>query len=58
MRSQTPLALGDCVDPAKFVLEAISKEFLVDNRVEKSDRGSAMESGCKGKNRRDGVGRR
>ncbi|KAM2696213.1 hypothetical protein EV1_040624 [Malus domestica] len=39
LRSQMPLALGDCVDPGKFMLEAISEEFMVDKRMERSDRG-------------------
>ncbi|KAM1553591.1 hypothetical protein ACFX1Z_006452 [Malus domestica] len=42
LRSQMPVALGDCVDPAKFVLEAISKVFPVDNRLERSDRGNDL----------------
>ncbi|XP_073005253.1 FRIGIDA-like protein 4a [Typha latifolia] len=36
LRSEIPLALADCIDPAKFVLEAISKVFPVDKRAVKS----------------------
>ncbi|XP_076952528.1 FRIGIDA-like protein 4a [Bidens hawaiensis] len=32
MRAQIPLALAECVDPAMFVLEAISEVFPVDKR--------------------------
>ncbi|KAM1086946.1 hypothetical protein ACFX2H_012473 [Malus domestica] len=46
LRSQMPLALGDCVDPAKFVLEAISEVFPVDKRVERSDRGNDLGWAC------------
>ncbi|KAE9589028.1 hypothetical protein Lal_00000353 [Lupinus albus] len=35
LRSQIPKALSQCVDPPKFVLEAISEVFPVDKRVEK-----------------------
>ncbi|KAI4345637.1 hypothetical protein L6164_012738 [Bauhinia variegata] len=38
LRSQMPLALADCVDPAKLVLEAISEVFPVDKRGEKSEK--------------------
>ncbi|KAI4317830.1 hypothetical protein L6164_025666 [Bauhinia variegata] len=38
LRAQMPLALADCVDPAKFVLEAISEVFPVDKRREKSEK--------------------
>lgn len=34
MRVQIPLALSECVDPARFVLEAISEVFPVDKRSE------------------------
>lgn len=37
MRSLIPVALAECVDPAKFVLEAISEVFPVDKRREKSN---------------------
>uniref|UniRef100_A0A1J3FR35 FRIGIDA-like protein n=1 Tax=Noccaea caerulescens TaxID=107243 RepID=A0A1J3FR35_NOCCA len=33
LRSQIPAALGDCVDPAMLVLEAISEVFPVDKRA-------------------------
>ncbi|GAV84856.1 Frigida domain-containing protein [Cephalotus follicularis] len=32
LRASIPLALGECVDPARFVLEAISEVFPVDKR--------------------------
>lgn len=32
MRAQIPLALAECADPARFVLEAISEVFPVDKR--------------------------
>lgn len=35
LRSEMPVALSECVDPAKFVLEAISEVFPVDKRGEK-----------------------
>ncbi|KAJ8747464.1 hypothetical protein K2173_008761 [Erythroxylum novogranatense] len=35
LRKQIPLALVECVDPAKFVLESISEVFPVDKRDEK-----------------------
>lgn len=38
LRAQIPVALNECVDPPKFVLEAISEVFPVDRRVEKSER--------------------
>ena len=38
LRAQMPLALAACVDPAKFVLEAISEVFPVDKRSEKSEK--------------------
>ncbi|TXG72058.1 hypothetical protein EZV62_000637 [Acer yangbiense] len=37
MRSLIPVALSECVDPAKFVLEAISEVFPVDKRREKNN---------------------
>ena len=37
MRAQMAVALADCVDPARFVLEAISEVFPVDKRAEKSE---------------------
>ncbi|KAJ7980042.1 FRIGIDA-like protein [Quillaja saponaria] len=40
LRAQMPLALAECVDPSKFVLEAISVVFPVDRRTEKSERGN------------------
>ncbi|KAL6971549.1 FRIGIDA-like protein 4a [Sarracenia purpurea var. burkii] len=38
MRAQMAVALADCVDPARFVLEAISEVFPVYKRAEKSER--------------------
>ncbi|KAK7343594.1 hypothetical protein VNO77_12453 [Canavalia gladiata] len=35
LRAEMPVALAECVDPAKFVLEAISEVFPVDKRGEK-----------------------
>ncbi|KAL5541564.1 hypothetical protein UlMin_009274 [Ulmus minor] len=46
LRAQMPLALAECVDPAKFVLEAISEVFPVDKRAEKSDRGNDLGWAC------------
>lgn len=37
LRNQLPVALAECVDPAKFVMEAISEVFPVDKRKEKSN---------------------
>jgi len=36
LRAEVPVALAECVDPAKFVLEAISEVFPVDKRGEKA----------------------
>ncbi|KAG1348251.1 FRIGIDA-like protein 4a [Cocos nucifera] len=33
LRSELPLALADCIDPAKFVMDAISKVFPIDRRA-------------------------
>ncbi|XP_019057555.1 PREDICTED: FRIGIDA-like protein 4a [Tarenaya hassleriana] len=46
LRAQIPAALVECVDPAKFVLEAISEVFPVDKRAGKSG-GDGDESGEK-----------
>ncbi|KAG9451993.1 hypothetical protein H6P81_004897 [Aristolochia fimbriata] len=46
IRPQVPDALGDCVDPAKFVLQAISEVFPVDKRPEKGDRGNDCGWAC------------
>ncbi|KAF8392414.1 hypothetical protein HHK36_022756 [Tetracentron sinense] len=46
LRAQIPLALADCVDPAKFVLEAILEVFPVDKRIEKSDRSNDLGWAC------------
>lgn len=35
LRAEMPAALSECVDPARFVLEAMSKVFPVDKRGEK-----------------------
>nr|GMD87117.1 FRIGIDA-like protein 4A [Ipomoea batatas] len=37
LRSEIPKALGECVDPAKLVLEAISEVFPKDRRGDKSN---------------------
>ncbi|XP_042468922.1 FRIGIDA-like protein 4a isoform X1 [Zingiber officinale] len=36
LRPELPLSLADCIDPAKFVLDAISVVFPLDNRTVKS----------------------
>ncbi|XP_039118259.1 FRIGIDA-like protein 4a [Dioscorea cayenensis subsp. rotundata] len=36
LRSEVPVALADCIDPAKFVIDAISMVFPVDRRVVKT----------------------
>ncbi|PIA44917.1 hypothetical protein AQUCO_01700471v1 [Aquilegia coerulea] len=46
LRVQIPLALTDCIDPAKFVLEAISEVFPVDKRDEKSERSNDLGWAC------------
>ncbi|XP_059649612.1 FRIGIDA-like protein 4a [Cornus florida] len=46
MRAQMPMSLADCVDPARFVLEAISEVFPVDKRVEKSERVNDLGWAC------------
>ncbi|XP_047333734.1 FRIGIDA-like protein 4b [Impatiens glandulifera] len=46
MRAQMPSALSLCVDPARFVLEAISKVFPVDKRTEKNDRWNDLGWAC------------
>ncbi|KAK2980596.1 hypothetical protein RJ640_011404 [Escallonia rubra] len=46
MRSQMPVALGDCVDPAKFVLQAMSEVFPVDKREDKSERVNDLGWAC------------
>ncbi|XP_062145303.1 FRIGIDA-like protein 4b [Alnus glutinosa] len=46
LRAQMPLALAECVDPPRFVLESISEVFLVDKRVEKSDRVNDLGWAC------------
>lgn len=46
LRAQMPLALAECVDPPRFVLESISEVFPVDKRVEKSDRGNDLGWAC------------
>ncbi|GMH08433.1 hypothetical protein Nepgr_010273 [Nepenthes gracilis] len=38
LRAKIPIALGDCVDPPRFVLESISEVFPVDKRADKSER--------------------
>ncbi|GAB4851087.1 FRIGIDA-like protein 4a [Ancistrocladus abbreviatus] len=46
LRAKIPLALADCVDPPRFVLEAISEVFPVDKRVEKSERVNDLGWAC------------
>lgn len=46
LRSQIPLALAECVDPARFVLEAISEVFPVDKRGERSEKGNDLGWAC------------
>ncbi|KAK3042149.1 hypothetical protein RJ639_001269 [Escallonia herrerae] len=46
MRSQMPVALGDSVDPAKFVLQAMSEVFPVDKREDKSERVNDLGWAC------------
>lgn len=46
LRTQTPKALAECVDPAKFVLEAISEVFPVDKRDDKSERSNDLGWAC------------
>ncbi|XP_010525189.1 PREDICTED: FRIGIDA-like protein 4a [Tarenaya hassleriana] len=43
LRAQIPAALVECVDPSKFVLEAISEVFPVDKRAGKSSGDEASE---------------
>ncbi|KAJ9154301.1 hypothetical protein P3X46_027653 [Hevea brasiliensis] len=46
LRSQIPLALAECVDPARFVLEAISEVFPVDKRGERTEKGNDLGWAC------------
>ncbi|OVA05448.1 Frigida-like [Macleaya cordata] len=46
LRVQIPLALSDCIDPAKFVLEAISEVFPVDKREVKSEKTNDLGWAC------------
>ena len=46
MRVKIPAALVECVDPARFALEAISEVFPVDKRVEKSERSNDLGWAC------------
>ncbi|XP_042517609.1 FRIGIDA-like protein 4a [Macadamia integrifolia] len=46
LRAQIPLALSDCVDPAKFVMEAISEAFPVSKKDEKCERSNDMGWAC------------
>ncbi|KAL3507876.1 hypothetical protein ACH5RR_033258 [Cinchona calisaya] len=43
LRQEIPKALGECVDPPKFVLEAISEVFPVDSRKGNDDNGNGNE---------------
>ncbi|CAK9187543.1 unnamed protein product [Ilex paraguariensis] len=44
--NEMPVALGDCVDPARFVLEAISEVFPVDKREVKIKRVNDLGWAC------------
>jgi len=46
LRAKIPVALSDCVDPPKFVLEAISEVFPVDKRADKSERVNDLGWAC------------
>lgn len=46
LRSEIPRALAECVDPPKFVLEAISEVFPVDKRELKSERSNDLGWAC------------
>ncbi|XP_021716985.1 FRIGIDA-like protein 4a [Chenopodium quinoa] len=46
LRAKIPLALADCVDPPKFVLEAISEVFPVDKRADKIERVNDLGWAC------------
>ncbi|XP_019180376.1 PREDICTED: FRIGIDA-like protein 4a [Ipomoea nil] len=46
LRSEIRKALGDCVDPPKFVMEAISEVFPVDKRELKSERSNDLGWAC------------
>ncbi|KAI9115152.1 hypothetical protein K1719_014165 [Acacia pycnantha] len=45
LRAQMPLALAKCVDPPKFVLEAISVVFPMDKRGDKTEKNSNNDLG-------------
>lgn len=46
LRAQMPLALAECIDPPRFVLESISEVFPVDKRVDKSERVNDLGWAC------------
>ncbi|XP_010256039.1 PREDICTED: FRIGIDA-like protein 4a [Nelumbo nucifera] len=46
LRVKIPLALSDCIDPPKFVIEAISEVFPVDKRAEKTERTNDLGWAC------------
>lgn len=46
LRVEIPKALGKCVDPPRFVLEAISEVFPEDKRVEKNERNNDLGWAC------------
>lgn len=46
LRSKMPIALADCIDPPKFVIEAMAGVFPVDKRVGKSERASEVGWAC------------
>ncbi|XP_022138585.1 FRIGIDA-like protein 4a [Momordica charantia] len=46
LRAKMHLALAECIDPPRFVLEAISEVFPLDKRVERSDGGNDLGWAC------------
>ncbi|XP_055813520.1 FRIGIDA-like protein 4a [Solanum dulcamara] len=46
LRVEIPKALGECVDPPRFVLESISEVFPEDKRVEKNERNNDLGWAC------------
>lgn len=46
LRVKIPSALGDCIDPPRFVLQAISEVFPVDRRGDKSEKGNDLGWAC------------
>ncbi|KAL8171382.1 hypothetical protein V2J09_023186 [Rumex salicifolius] len=46
LRAKIPVALGDCVDPPRFVLKAISEVFPVDRRTDRSEKVNDLGWAC------------